>query len=85
VIWPCTVTSWKSAVISGKMKGAFTLPVGTTTIELDGAKYQKARPAPSRRGLPSRYWITYWVGWVLMKRNPNMVVSLEVARRPRRW
>ena len=35
-------------------------------------------------GSPLRYWITYSVGWALMKRKPNMAVSLGAARRPRR-
>ncbi|GAC1043054.1 hypothetical protein thsrh120_30580 [Rhizobium sp. No.120] len=57
------------------MKGSLTLAVGTTTSELDGAKYQNESPAPSRCGRPLRYWITYWVGWALMKQNPNMTAS----------
>jgi hypothetical protein len=61
-----------------KNEGLVTLAVGTTIIEVDGAKYQKARPAPSRTGRPFRYWMTYCVGSVLMKRNPNMPGSLSV-------
>jgi hypothetical protein len=57
------------------MNGSFTLAVGTNTIEEDGAKYQKASPAPSRRGRPFRCWITYWVGCVFMNLNPNITVS----------
>jgi hypothetical protein len=62
------------------MKGSFTLAVGTTTIEVDGANYQKESPAPCRLGSPFRYWITYSVGWVLMKRNPNIAGSCRRIR-----